>query len=469
VIAVNQLNKILEACPVKKPVVKPASEKRNDNDVALALRCLKSLKPSRADNHQEWLEVGMALHSAGCSLDAWDSWSRPSAKYQEGECARRWASFNGDGLTIASLIHWAQQDDPKFETNPKPTPLSAVDAPWAKLVLKQMSTIVAKPIHWLWPNRFPRGMFSMIAGPHGVGKSFFSLGMSAIISQGYDWPDCPNSNGKGSVIYFTDEESLEYAVRPRLDACGADVTKIFAYDSILLSDGQTGHFDITKALDLLDTVLEAMPDCQAVFFDCLIGFLGKTDGNSNADVRQALTPLVKLAERWNVAIIGISHFNKKIDLEARDRVIGSVAFGAVSRSVWAVALDKESMSENPARLVLPLKTNYSKDATGLRYSIIDGGVVFQKDQIVAPDVDKALERKSGREAKGGDAAAEWLENYLDGDVDRPVKELLENAAKAGFKEFVIKAASKKIGVRKWQSGFHGVWMWTMRQRGRDGE
>jgi hypothetical protein len=81
----------------------------------IALECLSGLNPSRADNYKEWVDVGMALHNAGCDWTDWDKWSQASGKYKEGECEAKWRSFNGHskGLTVASLCKWHKDDTGK--------------------------------------------------------------------------------------------------------------------------------------------------------------------------------------------------------------------------------------------------------------------------------------------------------------------------------------------------------------------
>ncbi|OQA03100.1 MAG: hypothetical protein BWY69_00654 [Planctomycetes bacterium ADurb.Bin401] len=214
-----------------------------------------------------------------------------------------------------------------------------------------------------------------------------------------------------------------------------------------------------------------MPDCQAIFFDCLIGFLGNIDNNSNSEVRQALTPLVELAEKRNVAIIGISHFNKKIDLDAKDRVIGSSAFAAVSRSVWAVILDKESLSDNPARLVLPVKANYSITPSGLRYTIMDGAVAFQAEAVQV-NIDEVIgKKKTSRQAKAVDEAGAWIKSKLDGGIAIPSKEMLDEGIERGFSENALRKGLKKIGGRSWKPGWSDEWVWQLSTDGteEDGE
>lgn len=80
---------------------------------------LEALHPSRADNYEEWVDVGMALHSVSPSLfTEWDRWSQQSPKYNAKECHKKWRSFGkGSGLTIASLHYWAKEDGWQFPSN----------------------------------------------------------------------------------------------------------------------------------------------------------------------------------------------------------------------------------------------------------------------------------------------------------------------------------------------------------------
>ena len=69
---------------------------------------------SKIDNNignEEWVRVGMAIHSElpnqeGCSI--WDEWSKCGETYKDGECQKRWASFSqGGSITMGTLNHMA--------------------------------------------------------------------------------------------------------------------------------------------------------------------------------------------------------------------------------------------------------------------------------------------------------------------------------------------------------------------------
>jgi hypothetical protein len=82
-------------------------------EVFLALVSLHDLHPLRADAHDDWLHVGMALHAVSPDLlDEWDNWSQQAPhKYQPGHCARRWSTFGRrPGYGLGDLLEWARLD-----------------------------------------------------------------------------------------------------------------------------------------------------------------------------------------------------------------------------------------------------------------------------------------------------------------------------------------------------------------------
>lgn len=92
---------------------RPSQYTPHTADAAEAQRLLDRLAPARADDYNDWITVGMALSTLGAEgLSLWESWSSRSAKHHEGECERKWRSFDGSGVTIGTLVHMAQQDSP---------------------------------------------------------------------------------------------------------------------------------------------------------------------------------------------------------------------------------------------------------------------------------------------------------------------------------------------------------------------
>jgi len=82
-------------------------------DSARARSYLEALSPARADDYDEWLEVGMALHSLADDslLQDWITWSAQSSKFKPGDCEHKWRGFNPDGgITLGTLGQLAKRD-----------------------------------------------------------------------------------------------------------------------------------------------------------------------------------------------------------------------------------------------------------------------------------------------------------------------------------------------------------------------
>lgn len=61
-------------------------------------------------DYQEWLNVGMALKHEGYTASDWDTWSaRDVARYHPGECFKKWTSFEGSGITGATITQLAKE------------------------------------------------------------------------------------------------------------------------------------------------------------------------------------------------------------------------------------------------------------------------------------------------------------------------------------------------------------------------
>lgn len=63
-------------------------------------------------SYQEWCSVGMALKQEGYTAADWEAWSRRDiGRYHQGECARKWNSFNGSAapVTGGTIVQMAME------------------------------------------------------------------------------------------------------------------------------------------------------------------------------------------------------------------------------------------------------------------------------------------------------------------------------------------------------------------------
>ena len=67
----------------------------------------------RCDDYDDWIAVGMTLAGLGdAGLGLWDEWSKQSQKYEADCCKKAWKYLKPDGLTLKTLVKWAQDDAP---------------------------------------------------------------------------------------------------------------------------------------------------------------------------------------------------------------------------------------------------------------------------------------------------------------------------------------------------------------------
>jgi hypothetical protein len=79
-----------------------------------------------------------------------------------------------------------------------------------------------------------------------------------------------------------------------------------------------------------------------------------------------LAPLKELAEARRVSILGLLHFNKKVDVNnAMLRISDSLAFPAAARHCFAAVDDPE----NKCRLLVKVKNNLAPDVKALSYTV----------------------------------------------------------------------------------------------------
>ena len=105
---------------------------------------------------------------------------------------------------------------------------------------------------------------------------------------------------------------------------------------------------------------------KLIIIDPIVEFLSVNDSHKNLDVRQALSPLANLAEKYSVSILFINHLNKNQNGSAISRVNGSGAFTAVVRSSYLVSKDP---LDKDLRYMHPMKNNLASDDKGFSYRI----------------------------------------------------------------------------------------------------
>jgi putative DNA primase/helicase len=317
-----------------------------------------------------------------------------------------------------------------------------VELPIVGLEAFDASSIEERKVTWLWPARIPRGKLSLAAGDPGVGKSFFALDIAAHLSTGALWPDGAPNGTIGETIVFSAEDGMADTIVARLIAQKADRTKIKICKRIreMNDSGETTRrgFNLARDLPHLERLLDTYADTQLIIVDPVSAYTGRTDTHKNAELRsEVLDPLAELAERREVAILAITHWNKGSG-NSLERVSGSIAFPAAARQVWGFAPDPDDAMRS---LMLFGKSNVGRRVDGLAFRIseVDGRATLAWE---AGTVDKRLDEVL-RQGRGGEAKDEMSKMELACDL---IRQACSESVDGTVASNVLKARAEQLGI-----------------------
>jgi hypothetical protein len=330
-------------------------------------------------------------------------------------------------------------------------------APDDRPAVVRFSDLERQAPRWLWPGRIPLGKLTLIIGDPGTGKSTLVAELAARVSRGVAWPDAPEKGiPAGDVLLVNLEDDPEDTTGPRLDAAGADVSRIYTMLKVLSLDTD---------LAVLDRALTDR--ARLLVIDPITACLGRIDSHKNAEVRGALAPLAMLAARRGVAVVAIHHLNKSTTGPALYRAAGSLAFAAAARAVWLVSSDRE---DKRRRLFLPVKNNLAEALTGLAYRI-EGDAAREVGRIVwesrpielsADDALAILSPEEREQRHAREEAKEWLLETL-GKEAIWTKDLQTLAKENGHSWQTVRRALRDIDAqkRKRGGGKDAKWYWRL--------
>ena len=210
-------------------------------------------------------------------------------------------------------------------------------------------------------------------------------------------------------------------------------------------------FHLQEDLRDLEAFAAELGDVEAVIFDPISSYFGRTDTYRNSDVRSVLEPVAEFANRCGVTILGNTHFAKGSKATATMRILDSVAMTAVSRACYVVVEDAQ---DKDRRLFLPAKWNLTKRQDGLAFTIaervvaagdITGTLIEWEGVGIAQTADEALGAMDARdrpETAVGDAKAFVLEQLADG--PRTVAEVSETARQRDIAARTLKRAKFEL-------------------------
>lgn len=286
--------------------------------------------------------------------------------------------------------------------------------------LTRADRIATKRVRWGWADRIPLGELTLIPGREGIGKSLFLAWMAAELTHGRllgAFHGHPRP-----VLYAASEDSWEYTLAPRLIAAGADLSLVHKVD---IDDERDDRLILPADCDRLTaTAIEVQ--AAALMLDPIISLIDhRLSVNQTADLRRALEPLRRLAERAELMICALAHLNKTTDVDTLSKVPGARAWVEVARAAIGMAEDRDEglrvasqIKNNLGRVDLP-NLSYRVDnvvvATGDGPSDV-GRLVWTGESEVG--VDEVLSRRPDRRGRETSAVTRTVVSFVqDGDQE----------------------------------------------------
>lgn len=317
------------------------------------------------------------------------------------------------------------------------------------LVFEKASCIKPEVLNWLWPNRVPFSKMTLFVGHPGIGKGMATMEIAARATTATGWVDCKNTNEPMEVLIISSEDAGGDTLVPRLMAANADLTKIQIFKTAKTKDGEKA-FSMDTDLPALRKTLEDNPAIKLVIVDPVMNHLGRLKGNSEQELRSALTPLGLLATKFGLAVILVTHFNKSFNAEAIQRAGGAMGMVGAVRVAWTFTED----ADTGTRQMLPLKANVSKNTGGLEYDIesteveIDGQMVSVGHMVFGKaahtSIDSVLKNGSGTPTKLA-LTVSWLSERLSDGEAAFMSQIIAEGNVKGHEDQIIKNAYKKLG------------------------
>jgi hypothetical protein len=332
---------------------------------------------------------------------------------QSGLYRKKWNRKNYRNRTIAEALSG------KTEFYQAPKTVKLTDGTERKIeelqpeeIGKLLSGIEPEEVTWLWPQWLALGKLALVDGDPGLGKSAMTLDLAARVSAGKAFPDAAECESAG-VVLLSAEDGLADTIRPRLDAAGADTSRILALATVPDENGHDRLLSIPEDIPLIEKGIRRV-GARLVVVDPLMAFLsGDTNSHRDQDVRRALAPLAGLAERTGASVLVVRHLNKVAANNPLYRGGGSI--GIIGAARMAFVVGKDPQDEN-RRIVASTKNNLAMPLASLMFGleVAEGGSVrvdwLGQSEVSAKDLLATPQDQEHADARS--EAVEFLNDVL---------------------------------------------------------
>ena len=342
--------------------------------------------------------------------------------------------------------------------------------------ITNLADVEPEAVSWLWPGYIPRRKVTVIDGDPGLGKSTLTLDLAARVTTGATFPDGSRSDldGPAGVVLLSAEDGLADTIRPRLDAAGADCTRVVALTTVTETTtrvSRSGDVSV-KTVERLPTLADigaieqaiAQVGAQLVVVDPIMAYVGKADSSIDAEVRVLMVALAKLAEATGAAIVAVRHLNKTAGGNPLYRGGGSVGIIASARAGLLVAPDPDDPEK---RVLAGTKANLGPMPVALGYRIEEASNGSARVAWLSPSDHTATTLLAQPTADEGGRASDAKDFLLDLLEPGPVavKEIRQAANDAGLAFRTLERVKAELHIRAVKRGQPGEagqgWVWQL--------
>jgi len=308
----------------------------------------------------------------------------------------------------------------------------------------RMADVAPEAVEWLWKPYIPLGKMTLLEGDPGIGKSWATAALACAVSLGRGLPGDMGSSEAGNVLMLSAEDGLADTLRPRLDAVGADVSRVFAVSEPLT-------FDEAGMLRFEEAIADRKPTLVTV--DPLFAFTGgKVDIHRANECRTVMARLAAIAERHRCAIIAVRHLGKSRGMgHALNAGIGSIDLVAAARSVLLAGKDPD---DETIRAITQIKSNLAPTGPAIGYALRGGEFFWTGESDLTPE--RILSYAPGESERPAlDEAVEFFRDAL-GAGEREISEIRTEAKQAGISESTLRRARERLGIKTRREGIPGM-------------
>lgn len=323
-----------------------------------------------------------------------------------------------------------------------------------KEIFKSLDHFEPADAKFLWDPYIPLGFVTIIEGDPGLGKSWLTMQLAAQISIGEPLPGQKRVKD-GSVLVLSAEDDPNITLRPRLDACGGDPSRVYF---------ATEHFtfDETGLTLLRRNVKKHRP--LLVIVDPIVAYMGGgLDMHRANETRPLFAGLAHIAADFKCAIVVVRHLTKGNNENATYRGIGSIDIIASVRS--AILIDKDLDDPKAVRCAIHHKANLSRHGETRLFSIEKTkkrpGSKFAWRGTAEYDISEytsARHKNAGAPNDSRETASAFLFKILE-HGPKLASEIEALASAANIKVRTLKRAKAELGVKSRKTG--GVWEWSL--------